>query len=135
MTPATIKIGSQTYRIERRAPKEDGGLSTALAYTLVESNLIVISNQLPTDRARSILIHELLHALIYSFTRQDTPDKLESFDDWEHHFIGIVQEPLTMLIRDNPGLIEWLTATDPTPPTAADHKQKQNNHRPSKTDE
>jgi hypothetical protein len=108
--PTTIKIGSQTYRIQLRSPKDDGGLSTALAYTLVESNLIVVSNQLPADRQRSVLIHELLHAVIYSFTRQDTPDKLETFDDWEHHFIGIVQEPLTMLLRDNPDLLTYITA-------------------------
>jgi len=135
MIPTRIKIGTQTYRIQQRAPKDDGGLGNAVAYTLVESNLIVISNQLPTDRQRSVLIHEIIHALIYSFTRQDTPDKLESFDDWEHHFIGIIQEPLTMLIRDNPDLIAWLTATDPTQPTAADNKQKQNNHPPTKTDD
>jgi hypothetical protein len=108
--PTRVKIGTQTYRIQQRAPKDDGGLGNALAYTLVESNLIVISNQLPTDRQRSVLIHEIIHALIYSFTRQDTPDKLESFDDWEHHFIGIIQEPLIMLIRDNPDLIAYLTA-------------------------
>lgn len=109
-TPTTIKIGTQTYRIQLRSPKDDGGLSTALAYTLVESNLIVVSNQLPADRQRSVLIHELLHAVIYSFTRQDAPEKLDTFDDWEHHFIGIVQEPLTMLLRDNPDLIAYITA-------------------------
>lgn len=107
--PTTIKIGTQTYRLQLRSPKDDGGLTSSLAYTLVESNLIVLSNQLPIDRQRSVLIHELLHALIYSFTRQDTPEKLETFDDWEHHFIGIVQEPLTMLLRDNPQLIAYLT--------------------------
>lgn len=108
--PTTIKIGSQTYRVQLRSPKDDGGLTTALAYTLVESNLIVVSNQLPADRQRSILMHELLHAIVYSFSRQDTPDKMETFDDWEHHFIGITQEPLTMLLRDNPDLTEYLTA-------------------------
>ena len=108
--PSKLRIGAQTYKVEERPQATDGGLTDALAYTLVESNLIVLRKDLPEDRKRSLLIHESLHALVYSFNRQDRQDKNEDFDGWEHHFIGIVQEPLLMLLRDNPELVQYLTA-------------------------
>jgi hypothetical protein len=36
------------------------------------------------------------------------PKKDSSFETWEHYFIGIWEEPLLMLLRDNPKLVEWL---------------------------
>lgn len=137
-TPNHVTIGTQRYNIQERHPNDDGGLSDALAYTLVESNLIVLNRDLPGDRKRAILIHEILHAIIYTFSRLDKPDKLETFDDWEHHFIAIVQEPLAMVIRDNPHLLTWLTQPYPasnrddatnnntSTATAADRNKKQN---------
>lgn len=107
--PKQIRVGSQYYRIVERAPEEDGMLGESYAYTLVESNLIVFRKDLPLDRKRSILIHELLHALIFTFSRTDRVEKNDNFDEWEHYFIGLVQEPLTLLIRDNPELVEFLT--------------------------
>lgn len=108
--PKTAKIGTQIYQIIERDPATDGGLTDALAYTLPQTNVIVLASNLPIQRQRSLLIHELLHALIYSFSRLDRSEKNDDFDQWEHYFIGIIQEPLTMLLRDNPALVTWLTA-------------------------
>lgn len=107
--PREVIIGAQLYRIIERSESEDGMLGEAYAYTLIESNLIVMRRGLPMDRKRSILIHELMHAIIFTFGRSDRVEKSESFDDWEHHFITLTQEPLLMLIRQNPELIEFLT--------------------------
>lgn len=108
--PTKVRIGAQNYKVSERLQTEDGGLTDALAYTLVESNLIVVRKEMPEDRKRSILVHEIMHALIYSFTRQDRQEKNEDFDGWEHYFIGIMQEPLLMVLRDNPDLVAYLTA-------------------------
>ena len=107
--PKEVTIGAQTYRIVERPEAEDGMLGEAYAYTLVESNLIVMRRDLPLERKRSILIHELLHAVIFTFGRGDRVEKNESFDDWEHHFITLIQEPFLILLRQNPDLVEFLT--------------------------
>lgn len=111
--PTKVKIGSQTYKLVERGEGEDGGLADSLAYTLTEHNLIVMRKDLPLDRKRSVLVHELMHAVIYSFSRQDS-DKVtnDNFNDWEHWFITTLQEPWLMLMRDNPEIVDYLLADD-----------------------
>lgn len=111
--PSKVKIGSQIYKILEREDGDDGGLTDALAYTLTERNLIVLNKVLPIDRKRSVLVHELMHAIIYSFSRQDS-DKVtnDNFNDWEHWFISTLQEPWLMILRDNPDLTAYLLAND-----------------------
>lgn len=109
--PKQVKIGAQIYRIIERSESEDGGLSDAYAYTLTAHNLIVLKKEGPADRKRSFLWHELLHALIFTFG-EHTAKNLETYDDWEHHFIYLLQEPLTMLLLDNPELVEYLTSDE-----------------------
>lgn len=107
--PEEVKIGSQIYKVIERSADIDGGLSDALAYTLVETNAIVVKAGLPKQRQQAVLMHEIIHAMIYTFTRQDRIEKNDNFDDWEHYFIGIVQEPLIMVMKDNPQLVKYLT--------------------------
>jgi hypothetical protein len=107
--PSAVTVGSQVYRIVERTPGEDGGLSDSHAYTLNASNMICLSVELPPARKRSFLMHELLHAMIFTFSQSERNDKSENHDEWEHYFIGLVQEPLVMLLRDNPDLLEYLT--------------------------
>jgi hypothetical protein len=47
--------------------------------------------------------------MIFTFSQSERNDKSENHDEWEHYFIGLVQEPLVMLLRDNPDLLEYLT--------------------------
>lgn len=107
--PKSVVVGAQTYQIIERPESQDGMLGEAYAYTLVESNLIVMRQNLPLERKRSILIHEILHAVIFTYGRSDRVEKNESFDDWEHHFVVLVQEPMLLLLRQNPELVEFLT--------------------------
>ena len=105
--PEKVKIGSQLYTLSEREANYDTGLSDALAYTLPEVNLIVLRKDLPLERKQAIAMHEILHAIIYTFTRQDRIEKNESFEEWEHYFIGIIQEPMSMFIKDNPEFMKW----------------------------
>lgn len=107
--PKDVLIGAQTYRIIERSETDDGMLGQSYAYTLIESNLIVMRRDLPLERKRSILIHELMHAVIFTFGRSDRVEKNESFDDWEHHFVTLTQEPFLLMLRQNPDLVEFLT--------------------------
>jgi len=107
--PKAIRIGTQTYRVLERDRSDDAGLLDALAYTLVESNLIVLRTHLPADRKKALLFHEALHAVVYTYRREDTVETNGNFDEWEHYFIGLVKEPVLLMLRDNPELVEYLT--------------------------
>ena len=109
--PKKIRIGSQVFDVVERARTNDGMLNdSTMGYTLDVENLIVIDVTLAVSRKKQTLLHELLHAMRMIFDTSVQPKKDSSFDAWEHYFIGIWEEPLLMLVRDNPELIEWLVA-------------------------
>lgn len=103
-----IKIGPQDFTIEFRNPDQDGMLSDGThGYTLDYGNLIVISRNLSPSKQRVVLVHEILHAC-RMVLEGDMPTKKKDYAAWEHYFIGIYENALLMLIRDNPDLVEWL---------------------------
>jgi Zn-dependent peptidase ImmA (M78 family) len=113
--PKKIKIGSQTYAIYERNINDDPGLSDAHAYTYTNGNFIVVNKDLNYQLQRRYLMHEILHAVIFVFGQTDKADKDErtdTYENLEHWFIYLLQEPLVMLLRDNPSLVNWLTAKD-----------------------
>jgi hypothetical protein len=50
-----------------------------------------------------------MHAIIGTFDTSVKPAKNADFQALEHYFIGILEDPLLMLIQDNPDLLDWLT--------------------------
>ena len=107
--PSTVKIGAQVFTIMQRSREEDGMLNdNTLGYTLELQNLIVVDKQLPLTKKRLPLVHELLHAMGFVFDTSVKPSKKDDFDTWEHYFIGIWEEPLLMLLRDNPTMVTYL---------------------------
>jgi Zn-dependent peptidase ImmA (M78 family) len=113
--PKKIKIGSQTYAVYERNINDDPGLNDAHAYTYTNGNFIVVNKDLNYQLQRRYLMHEILHAVIFVFGQTDKADKDErtdTYENLEHWFIYLLQEPLVMLLRDNPSLVNWLTAKD-----------------------
>lgn len=117
--PKKVKIGAQDWSIIERTPNEDGMLNDdAYAYTLERSNLIVLHKELPATRKRQVLLHELMHAIYSSETHSNIkPDMEDAKPDevinvWEHWFIGIYENKLLGLMRENPKLMEYLLAND-----------------------
>ena len=111
--PKKIRIGGHVFDIVERLKEEDGMLNDAtLGYTLEAKTLIVIDKGLSESKKRQTLLHELLHACVMVFDTSVKPKKTDEFDTWEHYFIGIWEEPILMMLRDNPKLAEWLVAAD-----------------------
>jgi len=108
MTPSRVKIGPQVFDIEFRNPQKDGMLNDGnIGYTLDAGNLIVISNDLSLSKQQVTLLHEILHAMRMIF-ENGMPKKGAKYDEWEHYFIGVYENSILMLMRDNPELMEWL---------------------------
>lgn len=113
--PSKIKIGSQTYDVYERNNRTDAGLADSHAYTYTAGNFIVIDKDMPDQLKRRYLMHELLHALVFVFGQDDKSSKDErtdTLDNLEHWFIYLIQEPMVMLMRDNPKLVEFFINND-----------------------
>ncbi len=107
--PSSVKIGTQVFDIVLRDRKSDGMLNDAtFGYTLDIENLIVIDSTLKLSKQRITLLHEILHAIHAVFDTSVKPTKKDDFDVWEHYFIGVYEEALLLVLRDNPELIKYL---------------------------
>jgi hypothetical protein len=121
LLPKTIKIGAQDWALLERTSAEDGMLNDGtFGYTLQTSNLIVVDKNCPPSRKRQTVFHELFHAVRFSSGNSGIKPNLEDvlpsdvIITWEHYFIGIYEDALLAVLRDNPKLAEYLLAKDTT---------------------
>jgi hypothetical protein len=109
--PKSVKIGVQVFEIIERAQKEDGMLSDgSYGYTLDTQNLIVIESGMHPTKKKVTVLHEVLHAARMVFDNSVKPKRSDDFESWEHYFIGVWENSLILIMRDNPELVKWLTA-------------------------
>jgi hypothetical protein len=109
-TPKKVKIGAQVFRIEERESKKDGTLNdNSYGYTLDQGNLIVIDANIAFTKKQQTLLHEIIHAIgmVYG-SGQKEPGAKDTYDVWEHHFIGIWEAPMLSFIKDNPEVVAWM---------------------------
>lgn len=106
--PSQVIIGTQIFEVVLRHRKDDGMLNDGnYGYTLDTENLIVLDSSLSSTRLRSTLLHEILHAIRMVFDTTVRPRKSDDFETWEHFFIGVYEEHLLIVLRDNPELVEY----------------------------
>jgi len=107
--PVRIRVGSQWFDVVERSRRDDGMLSEdSYGYTLDKENLIVIDSDIAPSRQQLTLWHELMHVARGVYDTSVIPKKNDNFDTWEHYFIGVWEESLLVLIRDNPELLAYL---------------------------
>ena len=115
--PRKVQIGAQMFTVEERTVKQDGTLNdNAYGYTLDQGNLIVIDASIAFTKKQQTLLHEIIHAIgmVYgSGQREPTPK--DTYEIWEHHFIGIWESPMLSFIKDNPEVVSWLQLKEETP--------------------
>lgn len=108
--PARVRIGGQIWRIEFRSRLEDGNLyNDTYGYTLDAGNLIVIDGTTALGKQQTTLIHEILHAARMTYDSTVRPGRKAEFSEIEHYFIGVWEQPLLQIIKDNTEVIAWLT--------------------------
>lgn len=107
--PLTVKIGVQEFTVIERSRLEDGMLNDGTyGYTLDLDNLIVLDKDIPLSKKKVTLFHELMHATRMVWENDSKPKKGADFDEWEHYFIGVWENSILLLLRDNPKVQEWL---------------------------
>jgi hypothetical protein len=115
--PSRVKIGAQIFKVEERTVKQDGTLNdNAYGYTLDQGNLIVIDASIAFTKKQQTLLHEIIHAIgmVYG-SGQREPTQKDTYEIWEHHFIGIWESPMLSFIKDNPEVVSWLQLEEETP--------------------
>ena len=109
MIPEKIKVGTQVWTIVEHTSKEDGMLyEDNYGYTLERRNMIVLDKDASDTRKKQVLMHEILHAIRFTFFTGSKMAAKLSFEDTEHYFIGMYEETLLMVLKDNPDLLTYL---------------------------
>ena len=112
--PKQVILGTQTWDVVERNRNKDGMLSEdSYGYTLQKENLIVIDAMISESRKKQTLFHEIMHALRHTYGNPTMPKKTDSEDLWEHYFIGIYEEGIILMFRDNPNVMEYLLGKAP----------------------
>lgn len=111
--PKTIKIGSQIWEISEQKRKHNAEfLDGTYGYTIDKDNTIIIDAEMANSVKRVTLFHEILHAVRFIFGGSFKPGKSTTYEEWEHYFIGLYEEPMLMVLRDNPELLAFLLSND-----------------------
>jgi hypothetical protein len=104
-----IKIGAEVFEVVEKSVKGDGMLNDgSYGYTLDGGNVIVIDKDIHESKKKVTLFHELMHAARMVFDLPSKPKSSADYEEWEHHFIGIWEQSLLMIFRDNPELKDYL---------------------------
>ena len=111
--PKSVKIGSQVWEITEQKRKHNAEfLDGTYGYTIDKDNTIIIDSEMAASVKRVTLFHEILHAVRFIFGGSYKPGKATSYEEWEHYFIGLYEEPVLMVLRDNPELLAFLLSDD-----------------------
>lgn len=110
--PRAVRVGAYTYRVVvggrefTRQETEELPDGTGFMYGRCDNpgGVIVLRDGMAHDVTADTLLHELLHACYFTVGQ---PLKTET----EERAIAFVSATLLQVLRDNPGLVEYLTAS------------------------
>ena len=111
--PKTVKLGTQIWEITEQKRKHNSDFHEGTyAYTIDKNNTIVLDIDMSESVKRVTLFHELLHAIRFIFGGQFQPPRGTTYLEWEHYWIGLYEEPVVMMLRDNPDLVAYLVGDE-----------------------
>lgn len=111
--PSQVKIGSQIWEISEQKRKHNSDIHEGTyGVTTDKYNTIVIDSEMAISIKRVTLFHELLHAIRFTHGGSFKPAKATEYVEWEHYWIGLYEEPVVAMLRDNPELVSFLVADD-----------------------
>jgi Zn-dependent peptidase ImmA (M78 family) len=111
--PKNVIIGTQVVEIVEHKRKHDSELTDgSYGYTMDRDNVIVLDAEMPLGMKRVTLFHELLHVIRFIYGGSFRPRKDTTYEEWEHYWVGLYEEPVLLMMRSNPDLVAFLLAVD-----------------------
>lgn len=104
--PNKVKIGSQIWEISEQKRKH--AMDNHFAVTNIKDNTIVVDADQAESMKRTTLFHELLHAIRITFGGSNRPSKWQDYEEAEHYWIGLYEEPVVAMLQDNPEIVAYL---------------------------
>jgi len=107
--PERVRIGPFVFNITwsqaelMRFCRTDG--QDAFGQTHPDTLNIYIDDTRPLVALQNTLVHELLHALLWTY---NIPTPVEEGRDKEEEFVSRMDTPLLLLLKENPVVFEWL---------------------------
>jgi len=113
LLPKSVKIGTQIWDITEQKRKHNSDFAEGVyGFTIDKDNTIVLDADMSRSVRRVTLFHEVMHAIRFTFGGSHKPHKSTSYDDWEHYWIGLMEEPMLLVLRENPDLLNYLLTDD-----------------------
>ena len=117
--PTHVKVGHLIYRVvvggpewaEARAEAGDSDSARLVGHTMHSTQVISIAPGETVQMMRDTVLHECTHALVAALG--NVVDAWDTDGNVEEHMAGFIGSGMTMLLRDNPKLVKWLTAEVP----------------------
>ena len=109
--PSKIKIGSQIWEVSEQKRKHSID-PDHYGFTNDKDLTIVLDQEMPVSIKRTTLLHEILHAIRFTYGGSYAPPRGTTYSEWEHYWIGLYEEPLLQTLRDNPDLVSYLLSDD-----------------------
>jgi Zn-dependent peptidase ImmA (M78 family) len=113
LLPKSVKIGTQIWDITEQKRKHNSDFAEGVyGFTIDKDNTIVLDADMSRSVRRVTLFHEVMHAIRFTFGGSHKPHKSTSYEDWEHYWIGLMEEPMLLVLRENPDLLNYLLTDD-----------------------
>lgn len=109
--PSEVKIGSQLWKIQEQKRKHSADPDN-YGFTIDKDLSIIIDSEMPTSLKRTTLFHELLHAVRFTYGGSYSPPKSSTYAELEHYWIGLYEEPVVAMLRENPQLVAYLLSDE-----------------------
>lgn len=111
--PKSVIIGQRLFTIEEKIAFDDDYMDTAYGYVTFNSDRIILRRDLTEGMRRSTLLHEIMHATRQVFgPNVPEPKNFEKKIEMEHWFIGVWEESLLTVLRNNPEVTKFLLAKE-----------------------
>lgn len=105
--PSTIKVGWKDIRIEYVDPTFKKYNADYWGQFIARKGLIEIQREAQGDDLANTLLHEVLHAIVYTSSLNSEGGALEQDKD-EEQVVNSICNHLMGVFKDNPWLLTWL---------------------------
>ena len=112
--PSKVKTYHTVWDIElvdKKTMKKLAGADDYAGLVRYTHEKIYLLETMATGLMKTTLLHEIMHACIFNNRGTVCPDD-NSFETWEHYFIGTLEYSLIDVLKNNPEIVTYLISEE-----------------------